>query len=70
MRAGSLSLHQLLASSAFAVIPLLMAAATVKHGGMGDKAMLIVIGRASQIVGHSFFEERRPAPLDNPRHSS
>jgi uncharacterized membrane protein YGL010W len=30
--------------------------------------MLIVIGWALQIVGHSFFEEGRPALLDNPTH--
>lgn len=31
-------------------------------------AALIVIGRALQIIGHSLFERRRPALLDNPIH--
>ena len=31
-------------------------------------ASLIVIGWALQIVGHSVFERRRPALLDNPIH--
>ena len=31
-------------------------------------ALLIVIGWALQIVGHQFFEQRRPALLDNPIH--
>jgi len=30
--------------------------------------LLTVIGRALQIVGHQFFEQRRPALLDNPIH--
>ena len=31
-------------------------------------ALLTVIGWALQIVGHQFFEQRRPALLDNPIH--
>jgi uncharacterized membrane protein YGL010W len=31
-------------------------------------AALIVIGWALQIVGHTLFERRRPALLDNPIH--
>jgi uncharacterized membrane protein YGL010W len=31
-------------------------------------ALLTVIGWALQIVGHQFFEKRRPALLDNPIH--
>jgi uncharacterized membrane protein YGL010W len=31
-------------------------------------ALLIVIGWALQIVGHQYFEQRRPALLDNPIH--
>ena len=30
--------------------------------------LLTVIGWALQIVGHQFFEQRRPALLDNPIH--
>jgi uncharacterized membrane protein YGL010W len=58
---------------ACAVVPLLITAATtVKHVGVAwvwaTTAMLIVIGWSLQIVGHSFFEQRRPALLDNPLH--
>jgi uncharacterized membrane protein YGL010W len=31
-------------------------------------ALLTVIGWALQVVGHQFFEHRRPALLDNPIH--
>ena len=31
-------------------------------------ALLTVIGWASQIIGHQFFERRQPALLDNPIH--
>jgi len=31
-------------------------------------AILIVIGVASQIVGHRVFEQRQPALVDNPTH--
>jgi uncharacterized membrane protein YGL010W len=58
---------------ACAVVPLLvMAAITAEHVGAAwvwaTTAMLIVIGWSLQIVGHSFFEQRRPALLDNPLH--
>jgi uncharacterized membrane protein YGL010W len=61
------------AAIACAVIPLLITAATtVKHVGVAwvwaTTAMLIVIGWSLQIVGHSFFEQRRPALLDSPLH--
>jgi uncharacterized membrane protein YGL010W len=36
--------------------------------GLDVTAALIVIGWALQIVGHSLFERRRPALLDNPIH--
>jgi uncharacterized membrane protein YGL010W len=56
---------------ACASMPLLATAAiTTKHVGVAwvwiTTAMLIVIGWTLQIVGHSFFEQRRPALLDNP----
>jgi uncharacterized membrane protein YGL010W len=31
-------------------------------------AVLIVVGVASQIVGHRVFEQRQPALVDNPTH--
>jgi uncharacterized membrane protein YGL010W len=31
-------------------------------------AVLIVIGVASQVVGHQVFERRQPALMDNPAH--
>ena len=54
-------------------IPLLiMAAITAEHVGAAwvwaTTAMLIVVGWSLQIVRHSFFEQRRPALLDNPLH--
>jgi len=56
-----------------AAIPLLFVAATiVKHVSVTAvwiiTALLIVIGWALQIVGHQYFERRRPALLDNPIH--
>jgi uncharacterized membrane protein YGL010W len=56
-----------------AVIPLLLAAATItNHVSVGGVWMitagLIVIGWTLQIVGHAVFEHRRPALLDNPIH--
>ena len=61
------------AAIACAMIPLLMMAAiTAEYVGAAwvgvTTAMLIVIGWLLQIVGHSFFEQRRPALLDNPLH--
>ena len=61
------------AAIACAVIPLLMMAAiTTEHVGVAwvwaTTAMLIVVGWSLQIVGHSFFEQRRPTLLDNPLH--
>ena len=55
------------------MIPLLMMAAIIaEYVGAAwvgvTTAMLIVIGWLLQIVGHSFFEQRRPALLDNPLH--
>jgi uncharacterized membrane protein YGL010W len=56
-----------------AAFPLLLTAAMI--GARVDTAWvwtmtaaLIVIGWALQIVGHSLFERRRPALLDNPIH--
>jgi uncharacterized membrane protein YGL010W len=56
-----------------AAIPLLFAAAMiVRHAGVAwvwtITGGLIVAGWALQIVGHSLFEHRRPALLDNPIH--
>ena len=56
-----------------AAIPLLLAAATIaNHVSVAAvwiiTALLTVIGWALQIVGHQFFEQRRPALLDNPIH--
>ena len=56
-----------------AAIPLLfIAAAIVNHvsvtGVWVITALLIIIGWALQIVGHQYFEHRRPALLDNPIH--
>ncbi len=56
-----------------AAFPLLLAAAFIS-ASVGTAwvwtvtAALIVIGWALQIVGHSLFERRRPALLDNPIH--
>jgi uncharacterized membrane protein YGL010W len=56
-----------------AAIPLLFAAATIASHVSAVwvwtiTAGLIVTGWALQIVGHSLFERRRPALLDNPIH--
>jgi uncharacterized membrane protein YGL010W len=56
-----------------AAIPLLFAAALIaSHAGVAwvwtITGGLIVTGWALQIVGHSWFEHRRPALLDNPIH--
>jgi len=56
-----------------AAIPLLFVAATIVNhvsvtGVWIITALLIVIGWALQIVGHQYFEQRRPALLDNPIH--
>ena len=56
-----------------AAIPLLFVAATIVNhvsvtGVWIITAFLIVIGWALQIVGHQYFEQRRPALLDNPIH--
>ncbi|MVT73762.1 hypothetical protein CVM73_18790 [Bradyrhizobium forestalis] len=56
-----------------AVIALLGAAAVIlKHvttvGMWSLTAALIVLGVASLIIGHSVFERRRPAMVDNPSH--
>ena len=54
-------------------VPLLSAAATVaNHVSIAAvwliTALLTAVGWALQIVGHQFFERRRPALLDNPIH--
>ena len=54
-------------------IPLLfVAAAIANHVSVAAvwiiTALLTIIGWALQIVGHQFFEQRRPALLDNPIH--
>ena len=54
-------------------VPLLFAAATIaNHVSVAAvwiiTAFLTIIGWALQIVGHQFFERRRPALLDNPIH--
>jgi uncharacterized membrane protein YGL010W len=54
-------------------VPLLFAAATIaNHVSVVEvwiiTAFLTIIGWALQIVGHQFFERRRPALLDNPIH--
>jgi uncharacterized membrane protein YGL010W len=58
---------------AIAAIPLLLIAAFIaNHVGMAAvwviTAVLTIVGWALQIVGHQFFEQRRPALLDNPIH--
>ena len=54
-------------------VPLLfVAAAIANHVSVAAvwiiTALLTIIGWALQIVGHKFFEQRRPALLDNPIH--
>ncbi|SHK53276.1 Uncharacterized membrane protein YGL010W [Bradyrhizobium lablabi] len=55
-----------------AVLLLLAAAMIVNHttaaGMWSITAVLIMIGIASQIVGHRVFERRQPALVDNPSH--
>ena len=55
-----------------AVVLLSAAAAIVSHtttAGMWSlTAVLIVVGVASQIIGHRVFEQRQPALVDNPSH--
>jgi uncharacterized membrane protein YGL010W len=56
-----------------AAIPLLLIATIIGNqvsvaGVWIITALLTVIGWALQIVGHQFFEQRRPALLDNPIH--
>jgi uncharacterized membrane protein YGL010W len=56
-----------------AAIPLLLIATIIaNHVSVAAvwtiTALLTVIGWALQIVGHQFFEQRRPALLDNPIH--
>ncbi|MFZ0150394.1 MAG: Mpo1-like protein [Xanthobacteraceae bacterium] len=56
-----------------AAIPLLLIAAIIaNHVSVAAvwviTALLTAIGWALQIVGHQFFEQRRPALLDNPIH--
>jgi uncharacterized membrane protein YGL010W len=56
-----------------AAVPLLFAAATIaNHVSVAAvwliTALLTGVGWALQIVGHQFFERRRPALLDNPIH--
>jgi uncharacterized membrane protein YGL010W len=57
---------------AAAVVLLSTAAVIVGHmtpAGMWSlTAILIVVGVASQIVGHRVFERRQPALVDNPTH--
>src|ERR1700754_680568 len=57
---------------AAAVVLLSTAAVIVDHtttAGMWSlTAVLIVVGVASQIVGHRVFEQRQPALVDNPSH--
>ena len=57
---------------AAAVVLLSTAAAIVDHtttAGMWSlTAVLIVVGVASQIIGHRVFEQRQPALVDNPSH--
>ncbi|MGA8692475.1 MAG: Mpo1-like protein [Xanthobacteraceae bacterium] len=56
-----------------AAIPLLLIAAIIaNHVRVAAvwviTALLAAIGWALQIIGHQFFEQRRPALLDNPIH--
>jgi uncharacterized membrane protein YGL010W len=55
-----------------AIVLLSVAAVIVSHAttaGMWSlMAILIVVGVASQIVGHRVFERRQPALVDNPTH--
>ena len=56
-----------------AAIPLLFITTIIaKHVSLAAvwmiTALLTIIGWALQIIGHQFFEQRRPALLDNPIH--
>jgi uncharacterized membrane protein YGL010W len=55
-----------------AVLMLAIAAMTAAYlsaaGVWSISAVLIVVGVASQIVGHRVFEQRQPALMDNPTH--
>jgi uncharacterized membrane protein YGL010W len=55
-----------------AVLMLSIAAMTATYlsvaGVWSMTAVLIVVGIASQIVGHRVFEQRQPALMDNPTH--
>jgi uncharacterized membrane protein YGL010W len=55
-----------------AILLLLTAATIVNHASVVVvwiiSAVLIVIGAASQIIGHQYFERRKPALMDNPSH--
>lgn len=55
-----------------AIVLLSAAAIIVTHatsaGRWSISAALIVVGIASQIVGHQVFERRQPALMDNPTH--
>ena len=57
---------------AAAVVLLSAAAVIVSHattsGTWSLTAILIVVGVASQIIGHRVFERRQPALVDNPTH--
>ena len=61
-----------LAIVAVAALLLSTAATIVDHasviGVWTTTAVLIVVGVASQIVGHRLFERRQPALVDNPSH--
>jgi uncharacterized membrane protein YGL010W len=55
-----------------AILLLSIAAVIVSHATTAGMwlltAILIVVGVASQIVGHRVFERRQPALVDNPTH--
>jgi uncharacterized membrane protein YGL010W len=55
-----------------AALLLMTAAIIVDHASVASvwitTAVLIVIGVASQIIGHRVFEQRQPALVDNPSH--
>jgi uncharacterized membrane protein YGL010W len=57
---------------AAAILLLSTAAMIVEHVSMSVMwsifAVLVVVGVASQIVGHRVFEQRQPALVDNPSH--
>lgn len=57
---------------AAAVLLLSTAAMIVNHASIAGvwiiSAVLAVIGLASQVIGHQYFERRQPALIDNPSH--